>query len=96
VSLNEEELSALRRLIAREGTERGVAEGFALTGDARLLGVGNGDPRSLEPDHASARSAFNGLCMAIVQAGDKGGPIRLKASADGLAPAMLPLMGKPT
>jgi len=69
---------------------------FALTGDARLLGVGNGDPRSLEPDHASARSAFNGLCMAIVQAGDKGGPIRLKASADGLAPAMLPLMGKPT
>jgi beta-galactosidase len=67
---------------------------FSLAGDAKLLGVGNGDPRSLEPDHANTRSAFNGLCMAIVQAGDRGGPIRLTGSADGLAPAMLPLIGK--
>ena len=66
---------------------------FALSGDAKLLGVGNGDPRSLEPDHATARSAFNGLCMAIVQAGDRGGTIRLTASSDGLAAAMLPLIG---
>jgi beta-galactosidase len=68
---------------------------FALSGDAKLLGVGNGDPRSLEPDHADRRSAFNGLCAAIVQAGDTGGPIRFTASADGLAPAMLPLIGQP-
>jgi beta-galactosidase len=66
---------------------------FALSGDAKLLGVGNGDPRSLEPDHATARSAFNGLCMAIVQAGDRGGTIRLTASSDGLAAAMLPFIG---
>jgi len=69
---------------------------FALSGDAKLLGVGNGDPRSLEPDHATGRSAFNGLCMAIVQAGDRGGPIRLTATASGLASAMLPLIGKPS
>ena len=67
---------------------------FALAGDARLLGLGNGDPRCLEPDHATARSAFNGLCMAIVQAGDRGGIIRLTASSSGLAAAMLPLLGK--
>jgi beta-galactosidase len=66
---------------------------FALSGDAKLLGVGNGDPRSLEPDHAASRSAFNGLCMALVQAGAKGGPIRLEARGDGLASAMLPLIG---
>lgn len=66
---------------------------FALSGDARLLGVGNGNPRSLEPDHATSRSAFNGLCMALVQAGATGGPIRLEARGDGLAPAMLPLIG---
>ncbi len=66
---------------------------FALSGDARLLGVGNGDPRSLEPDHAMSRSAFNGLCMALVQAGATGGPIRLEARGDGVAPAMLPLIG---
>lgn len=67
---------------------------FALDGDAKLLGVGNGDPRCLEPDHASARSAFNGLCMAIVQAGERGGAIRLTATGDGLGAAMLPLIGK--
>ena len=66
---------------------------FALSGDARLLGVGNGDPRSLEPDHATSRSAFNGLCMALVQAGSRGGPIRLEARGAGLAAAMLPLIG---
>ncbi|WP_267395971.1 MULTISPECIES: beta-galactosidase GalA [unclassified Sphingomonas] len=66
---------------------------FTLTGDATLLGVGNGDPRSLEPDHASARSAYNGLAMALVQAGPRGGAIRLEARAEGLLPAMLPLIG---
>jgi beta-galactosidase len=66
---------------------------FVLSGDAVLLGVGNGDPRSLEPDHATTRSAFNGLAMALVQAGPKGGAIRLEARGDGLAPAMLPLIG---
>ena len=67
---------------------------FALSGDAKLLGVGNGDPRSLEPDHATSRSAFNGLCMALVQAGEQGGPIRLEAHGEGLAPAMLALIGR--
>jgi beta-galactosidase len=66
---------------------------FTLTGDAVLLGVGNGDPRSLEPDHATTRSAFNGLAMALVQAGPKGGPIRLEARGEGLAPTMLALIG---
>jgi beta-galactosidase len=66
---------------------------FDLSGDAVLLGVGNGDPRSLEPDHANTRSAFNGLAMALVQAGPGGGAIKLEARGDGLAPAMLPLIG---
>ncbi|WP_294391677.1 beta-galactosidase GalA [uncultured Sphingomonas sp.] len=68
---------------------------FTLHGDARLLGVGNGDPRSLEPDHASGRSAFNGLCMALVQAGGRGGLIRVEARSGGLVTAALPLMGVP-
>jgi beta-galactosidase len=67
---------------------------FDLAGDARILGVGNGDPRSLEPDHANSRSAFNGLCTAIVQAGETGGQIRLTGSADRLKPGFLPLMGR--
>jgi beta-galactosidase len=77
----------------REVPTAGNLVRFTLTGDATLLGVGNGDPRSLEPDHAGQRSAFNGLCAAIVQAGDTGGPIRFTAHSDGLVPAMLPLIG---
>jgi beta-galactosidase len=40
---------------------------FAVNGPGTVIGVGNGDPSCHEPDKASQRSAFNGLCMAIVQ-----------------------------
>jgi beta-galactosidase len=40
---------------------------FEVDGPGGLIGVGNGDPTSHEPDKAFERSAFNGLCMAIVQ-----------------------------
>ena len=43
---------------------------------------------------ATSRSAFNGLCMALVQAGTTSGPIRLEARGAGLAPAMLALIGR--
>lgn len=67
---------------------------FTLEGPGTLLGVGNGDPRSLEPDHADARSAFAGLCMALVQARGKAGPIRLIAEADALRSGGLVLLAK--
>jgi beta-galactosidase len=60
---------------------------FEATGPGRILGVGNGDPSSHEPDRASRRSAFNGLCMAIVQALKEPGEIRLSAQSPGLQPA---------
>jgi beta-galactosidase len=40
---------------------------FAVSGPGTVIGVGNGDPSCHEPDKAAQRSAFNGLCMAIVQ-----------------------------
>jgi beta-galactosidase len=60
---------------------------FQVTGAGRLIGVGNGDPSSHEPDKGSARRAFNGLCVAIVQAARQHGEIRVDATAPGLAPA---------
>ena len=50
----------------------------------RLIGVGNGDPSCHESDKGTKRSAFNGLCMAIVQATKQSGEITVTASADGL------------
>jgi len=64
---------------------------FALTGPGAIIGVGNGNPTSLEPDQATQRRAFNGLCMAIVQTRKAGGRIRITASAPGLRPASLSL-----
>jgi beta-galactosidase len=43
---------------------------FSLTGSARIIGVGNGDPSSHEPDQMAGdwqRSLFNGKCQVIVQ-----------------------------
>jgi beta-galactosidase len=57
---------------------------FRIAGPARIIGVGNGDPSCHEPDKAEKRSAFNGLCIAIVQAMKEPGEIRVEVSAAGL------------
>jgi beta-galactosidase len=60
---------------------------FAVRGPAALIGVGNGDPVSHEPDKAERRRAFNGLCMALVQTQRSSGEIVVEASSPGLSPA---------
>ena len=41
---------------------------FDIDGPGAILGVGNGNPTSLEPDQAAERRLFNGLAQAILQA----------------------------
>ncbi|MDE3053953.1 MAG: hypothetical protein KGJ70_08715, partial [Gemmatimonadota bacterium] len=60
---------------------------FVISGPGRLIGVGNGDPSSHEPDKGSARSAFNGRCVAIVQGLKTAGDVRVDATAPGLTSA---------
>lgn len=69
---------------------------FEVAGDARVIGVGNGDPVSHEPDRSDRRHLFNGLAQAIVQTGRKGGPITVTARAEGLRPAVLRLDARTT
>lgn len=61
---------------------------FSIEGDARIIGVGNGDPSSHEPDKILEgnwqRSLFNGKCQVIVQSGKIPGHIKFKASSKGL------------
>jgi len=57
---------------------------FNVSGTGKLLGVGNGDPSSHESDQAAKRRAFNGLCMAIVQASRQAGDVVVEASSPGL------------
>jgi len=61
---------------------------FTISGDARIIGVGNGDPSSHEPDKCTEgswqRSAFNGKCQIIIQAGKTKSTIKLEAKSNGL------------
>jgi beta-galactosidase len=60
---------------------------FRVSGEARILGVGNGDPSSHEPDRAAQRHAFHGYCLILLQMGSRTSNIRLNATADGLQTA---------
>lgn len=57
---------------------------FSIEGPGKIIGTGNGNPSSHEPDKANHRKAFNGYCLVLIQADMKAGEIRLKASADKL------------
>jgi beta-galactosidase len=57
---------------------------FKIKGPGRILGVGNGDPSSHEPDKATRRRVFNGLCQVIVQSVERAGAITLEATSPSL------------
>jgi len=71
-----------------------LATRFTVEG-ATLLGVGNGDPNSHEPEQftgpAGERSLFNGLAQLIVRADAGRGRITVRATAPALKPALLSL-----
>ena len=69
---------------------------FSVTGAGAVAGVGNGDASSHEPDKASQRSAFHGLCMVLVRGKDKPGSITLTASAPGLKGSRVTFSSKAT
>ncbi len=56
-----------------------------------IIGNGNGDPNSHESEKGGDRRLFNGLAQMIVRADPGRGRIVLRATAPGLAPAMLTL-----
>jgi beta-galactosidase len=62
---------------------------FEVTGPGKVIGVGNGNPSSHEPDKASKRKAFNGRCMVLVQSTGEPGMIRVAATAPGLKPSTI-------
>lgn len=61
---------------------------FSISGPGKIIGVGNGDPSSHEPDKcidgAWQRSLFNGKCQVIVQSTGEPGIIKFEAKAAGL------------
>jgi len=81
-------------IVDNEGREVPVADNmvkFHLSGDAKIIGVGNGDPSSHEPDKCAEgawqRSAFNGKCQVIILSGKTPGTLTLEAKSNGLISA---------
>src|SRR5579883_1506851 len=64
---------------------------FDVRGEARLIGVDNGDPQSHEDFKANRRRAFHGLALAIVQSTASPGKIHITASSPGLKECQLSL-----
>lgn len=60
---------------------------FSVDGPAAVVGVDNGSQVSHEPFKANFRHAFNGLALAIVQAGRTRGQIVVTATSSGLESA---------
>ncbi len=52
---------------------------FSIEGPGKIIGTGNGNPSSHEPDKASERKVFNGYCLVLVQSYKQAGEIKLKA-----------------
>jgi beta-galactosidase len=59
------------------------AIGFNISGEGKLIGVGNGDPNCQESDKDPKRSLFNGLAQVIVQSTRRSGEIHIEAVKDG-------------
>ncbi len=60
---------------------------FLIEGPGKIIGTGNGNPSSHEPEKENKRKAFNGYCQVLVQSDKTAGAIRLKAVSEGLKPA---------
>jgi beta-galactosidase len=105
LSVDRQTLAADRRDVAHVTVEIVDAQGrvvptadnevtFAIEGEARVIGVDNGNPASHESYQGNRRKAFNGMCLAMVGAAGKAGAIRVTASAEGLRPAMVEITGR--
>jgi beta-galactosidase len=60
---------------------------FSLNGDALIAGVDNGNPIDHDSFKADYRNAFNGLALAVIQAKEKAGFVKLTATSNGLQAA---------
>jgi beta-galactosidase len=73
---------------------------FEITGPGKIIGVGNGDPSSHEPDQYVVpalwkRSLFNGLAQVIVQSTGQPGEVTLTAKSQGVTDGVLKLQIQP-
>jgi beta-galactosidase len=68
---------------------------FQVEGEGSLVGLDNGYQAGMEGFLTHRHAAYNGLCLAIVQAGKKAGKIVLRVSGEGVGEARVVVEGRP-
>jgi beta-galactosidase len=68
---------------------------FTMDGPAENIGHGNGDHNCHDPEKGAMRRVFHGLAQLIVRSKTASGQATIRAEAEGLAPAELPLTVRP-
>lgn len=68
---------------------------FTITGPAKIIGLGNGNPNSHEAEKGDKRTLFNGLAQVIIQSTEEAGEIRLTAEVQGLKPHTIIIQSEP-
>ncbi|MGB0104696.1 MAG: beta-galactosidase GalA [Candidatus Sulfotelmatobacter sp.] len=96
INADGEDLAVLRvEVLDKDGRKVPTADSminFKVTGEGKLIGVGNGDPNCQESDKEPQRSLFNGLAQAIVQSSRTTGTITVEASTDDWSPKPSPAL----
>ena len=64
-----------------------VMVSFEVTGNAKVAGVGSGDPRDMSSFQQPLKKSYQGICLAIIRPEKTGGKINVKATAEGLKEA---------
>jgi beta-galactosidase len=65
---------------------------YKISGAGKLIGLENGNSSDHEPYKSDKRKVFNGLGLAIIQAGKIPGKITLTASSEGMKDATVEIM----
>jgi beta-galactosidase len=65
---------------------------FFISGEGKIAGVDNGNPRNHDAYKNDHRKAFNGLCLALIQSLEKPGRIKLIAKSEGLKDASIEII----
>ena len=68
---------------------------FNIEGEGTILGIGSGNPTSMESFQGNRVHAYRGLSRVVIQSTKQAGAIRLTASADGLKAAAVELVTQP-
>lgn len=68
---------------------------FELQGAAKLLATENGDLADTSLNTATTRNSFNGMALAIIQAGKTAGPIRMTVRSEGLKSSTVEIVSVP-